>query len=56
LQDKLKKELAKETEQNKGDIEHLESLKKHYEEREKTYAVSFFTPWLRPQYNQAILI
>ena len=44
MQDKLKKDLAKETEQNKGDIEHLESLKKHYEEREKTYTVSTFAP------------
>ncbi|KDR85857.1 hypothetical protein GALMADRAFT_109359 [Galerina marginata CBS 339.88] len=39
LIEKLRKDLAQETEQNKGDIEHLEQLRKHYEEREATYVV-----------------
>ncbi|KAF8167274.1 RecF/RecN/SMC [Crassisporium funariophilum] len=36
--EKIKKELAKETERNRDDIEHLAMLKEHYEGREKTYA------------------
>lgn len=39
IQTKLKKDLEKETEQNRGDIEHFELLRKHYEEREKAYEV-----------------
>ncbi|KAF8971821.1 RecF/RecN/SMC N terminal domain-containing protein [Flammula alnicola] len=35
--DKYRKDLAKELEQNKDDIEHLAQLKQHYEEREKIY-------------------
>ena len=38
----MKKELEKETEQHKDDIEHLELLRKHYEEREKAYEVRFW--------------
>ena len=41
-QNKLKKELEKEMEQHKDDIQHLELLRKHYEEREKAYEVRFY--------------
>ena len=34
------KDLAEETEKNKDDVAHLTLLRQHYEEREKTYAVS----------------
>ncbi len=40
IQAKLKKDLEKETEQNRGDIEHFELLRKHYEERERAYEVN----------------
>lgn len=41
----LETELAGETEQNKDDIEHLEALEKHFEEKVKGYEVcnSFLT-------------
>lgn len=45
MQEKLRKELEKETEQNQGDLEHLEQLKEHYEKREKAYAVCLSDPW-----------
>jgi structural maintenance of chromosome 4 len=41
LQAKLSKDLADETARNQDDINHLEALRKHYEQREATYAVCY---------------
>ena len=43
----MTKDLAEETEKNKDDVAHLSLLRQHYEEREKTYAVSYCFSFLR---------
>lgn len=48
------KDLAEETEKNKDDVEHLALLRKHYEEREKAYAVGSGPVFKKPLFNRRL--